>query len=79
MVQRFALVLLAGVIAVGTVSCKKSQKDVAAEQQAKFRAQQKTRALRQYQDLVKKYPDSEYAGKAKERIRTLTPPATPKK
>lgn len=79
MVQRFALVFLAGVISIGSVSCKKSQKDVAEQKQAKFKAEQKARALKSYQDLVKKYPDSEYAEKAKERIRALTPPSTSKK
>ena len=79
MVQRIALFLLAGLVSAGAVSCKKSQKDVAAEREAKFRAEQKARALRQYQDLVKKYPDSEYAEKAKERIRALATPPPVKK
>lgn len=79
MVQRIASLTLAGLVAFGAASCKKSQKDIAAEKQAKFRAEQKARAVKAYQELVKKYPDSEYAEKAKERIRSLTPPATPKK
>jgi TolA-binding protein len=79
MVQRIALIIVAGLFAVGATSCKKSQKDLAAEKEAKFRAEQKARALKSYQELVKKYPDSEYAEKAKERIRALTPPSTPKK
>lgn len=79
MVQRIVSFIVAGVVVLGAVSCKKSQKDLAAEKQAKFRAEQKARALKNYQDLVKKYPESEYAEKAKERIRALTPPSTPKK
>ncbi|MEQ1859364.1 MAG: outer membrane protein assembly factor BamD [Chthoniobacteraceae bacterium] len=79
MVQRLALLLAAGFIALGAVSCKKSPKDAIAEKQAKFRADQKARALKQYQDLVKKYPESEFAEKAKERIRALATPAPAKK
>lgn len=79
MVQRIVLFIVAGLIALGAASCKKSQKDVAAEKQAKFRSEQKAKAIARYQELVKKYPESEYAEKAKERIRALTPPSTPKK
>lgn len=79
MFQRFASVILAGVVILSATSCKKAPKDLTAEREAKFRAEQKARALKSYQDLVKKYPDSEYAAKAKERIRALTPPTTPKK
>lgn len=79
MVQRIVLFIVAGAVALGGASCKKSQKDVTAEKQAKFRADQKAKAIARYQELVKKYPDSEYAEKAKERIRALGPVATPKK
>ena len=79
MVQRIVSITLAASFALGAVSCKKSQRDLAAQKQEAFKREQKAKALKAYQDLVKKYPDSEYAAKAKERIRTLTPPATPKK
>lgn len=79
MVQRVAFLVLAGLLALGTVSCKKSPKNNQAAAQAKFQADQKARALKAYQELVKKYPDSEYAEKAKERIRALATPPPAKK
>jgi TolA-binding protein len=79
MVKRLAFLFLAAAVALSSTSCKKAPKDLAAERQAKFKADQKARALKAYQDLVKKYPDSPYAEKAKERIRVLATPAPPKK
>ena len=79
MFQRIASLALIGLIAFGAVSCKKKSGSGAAAAQAKFQAEQKVRALKAYQDLVKKYPDSEYAEKAKERIRALATPAPAKK
>jgi hypothetical protein len=79
MVKRITSIFFAAAVAAGAVSCKKSTTPPAAEAEARFRAEQKAKALKSYQDLVKKYPDSEYAAKAKERIRALTPPATPAK
>jgi hypothetical protein len=79
MVNRISSLLFAAAIAAGAVSCKKSSGPSAADREAKFRAEQKAKALKAYQDLVKKYPDSEYADKAKERIRALAPPTTPAK
>lgn len=79
MASRITPFLLAGFMALGAVSCKKSSKDDAAAKIDTFRKQQRARAVKSYQELVKKYPDSEYAEKAKERIRALAPPSTPKK
>jgi len=79
MFQRIASLALIGFIAFGAVSCKKKNTNNAAAAQAKFQTEQRKKALKAYQDLVKKYPDSEYAEKAKERIRALATPAPAKK
>lgn len=75
-IRLLSLVLIAAFGILG-VSCKKSKPDTALAQQEKFQAQQKALAIKAYQDLVKKYPDSEYAEKAQERLRALGPAATP--
>jgi outer membrane protein assembly factor BamD (BamD/ComL family) len=77
MVKRTILIAFTAALAAGVVSCKKSKPDTTANQQAKFQAEQKARALKTYQELVKKYPDSEHAPKAQERIRALATPAGP--
>ena len=79
MAKPTTLIALAAVVALGMISCKKSPQNNPEEIQAKFRAEQKARAVKTYQELVKKYPDNEFATKAKERIRVLAPPAAPVK
>jgi len=79
MAPRFFAVLFTVVLAVTATSCKPKKKDMSAELDAKFRAEQKVRLIKNYQDLVKKYPESEYAPKAKERLAALQPPAPAKK
>ena len=49
-----------------------------AEKKKEFRVKQKQVAIKAYKDLVDKYPDSEFAPKAKEKLQKLGPPtATP--
>ena len=79
MLPRFVLTLLSSAFLFGASACKKQTVDPAAAAAAKAKAQQKEQALKSYRELVKKYPDSEYAEKAKERIRALAPPSTPAK
>lgn len=79
MAKRIALILLAAVISCGGVACKKDKKSTEAEKVAKFRAEQKKKAVNAYQELVKKYPDSQYADKAKERLKAIGPTPAPKK
>jgi outer membrane protein assembly factor BamD (BamD/ComL family) len=79
MVKRIVLLLLAGLLPCGIVSCKKSPKDQQAEKQAKFQAEQKAKAVKAYRELVQKFPESEYVDKAKERLRAIGPAATPAK
>jgi len=74
--------LLALASLLGTTACE--HKKTAAEKQAEkvnaFRLHQKIEAIKAYKDIVDKFPDSEYAAKAKERLKVLgPPPATPPK
>lgn len=83
MAQRFFAVLFIASLAISATSCKPEKKDVSAEFDAKYKAERKAALVKTYQDLVKKYPDSEYAPKAKERLAALGPvgptPAAKKK
>lgn len=79
MAKSITLTFLLAVSVAGFTGCKKTPQDNAAERDAKFRADQKVRALKTYQELVAKYPDSEHAAKAKERIKALATPAPAKK
>jgi len=80
MLNRFVLLLLAAALATGATACKhkKTKAEEQAEKVKEFRVRQKNMAIKAYQDLSTKYPDSEFAPKAKERLQQLGPPtATP--
>jgi predicted Zn-dependent protease len=79
MVARLLLVLACTTLTLGFTACKKSNQAQQAAAAAKWRADQKQKAIKNYQDLVKKYPESPYATKAKERLSALGPAATPAK
>lgn len=74
MIRTIAL-LLAAALSFGTTGCKK--KKTSAELQAEkvdaFRQKQKVEAIKSYTALVTKYPDSEFAPKAQERLNALGP------
>lgn len=65
----------------GPIGCKKTPS--AAEnqqaQEAAAREQAKAQAVKYYNELAEKYPDSEFAPKARERISAIGPVATPVK
>jgi Tfp pilus assembly protein PilP len=69
MVFRIAAVCAVSILA-SVAGCKKA-KTSPTEDLAKWRADQKQRAIKNYQELIKKYPESEYAEQAKERIQAL--------
>ena len=80
MLKRSALLLLAAVLCLGGAACeeKKTQAELMAGKKKEFQVKQKQVAIKAYQDLVDKYPDSEFAPKAKEKLQKLGPPtATP--
>lgn len=81
MVKRILWIVLAAALAAGAVACKKkpnlAQQRAAAD--AKWQQEQKQKAIKYYNDLVTKFPDSPYAKQAEERLRTLGPAATPAK
>jgi hypothetical protein len=80
MLNRFALLFLVVALGLGTPACKRelSQAEKQAEAAKNFRIRQKQMAAKAYNDLLKNYPDSEYAEQAKQRLAALGPiPATP--
>jgi hypothetical protein len=79
MLQRLIPVLLAAFILSCATACKKTPQQEAAAKLAAEKADKKQKAIKNYQDLVKKYPESQYAEKAKTRLQALGPAATPAK
>lgn len=80
MLKKFLLLLLASAVCFGGAACehKKTTAEFQAEKAKAFQIKQKIAAIKSYQDLVTKYPDSEFAPKAQERLTALgPPPATP--
>lgn len=72
MMRKFLTILLAGAIACSGAACSgKKKKKVGSNEKKKAAA--RVDAVKQYQTLVAKYPDSEFAPKAKERLNALTP------
>jgi Outer membrane lipoprotein len=77
---RFLLAVICASFAVlGISACKKSTQALNAAEEAKWRADQKQKAIKNYQELVKKYPESPFAAEAQKRLSTLGPAGTPAK
>lgn len=78
---RLLVLLLAAALCLCSQSCK--GKTTVAEKKAeeirKFRERQKNLARKCYKDITTKYPDSEFAAQAEQRLQQLGPPTTPKK
>ncbi len=70
--NKLVSLLLAAILCLGGAACgkKKKAKSGAGE---KRKAAAQAEAVKQYQSLVRKYPDSEYAPQAKERLDALAP------
>lgn len=75
MLTRSVLLLLIGALCLGGAACeqKLTQAEIQAEKTKAFRAKQKQTAIKAYKDLTEKYPDSEFAPKAKEKLQQLGP------
>jgi outer membrane protein assembly factor BamD (BamD/ComL family) len=71
MLKRFTAVLLAIAVCLLGAACKKSVAQNLVERKQEFQAQQRKKAIENYQQILKKYPDSEIAAKAQERLRAL--------
>ena len=78
----FAFTLSLALIA-GLPACKKKQTAAEAQLAKKkaFQERQRVEAIKTYTALTQKYPDSEFAPQAQERLKTLgpMPTATPAK
>jgi outer membrane protein assembly factor BamD (BamD/ComL family) len=71
MVKRSLPILAAILVVHGGVACKKKPTVDSAAIQKKFQDAQRHRAIKAYDEIVAKYPDSPYAVKAKTRARLL--------
>lgn len=72
------LIALACVLSFTACEKKKTSAEQAKEKVDAFRKKQKIEAIKAYNELITKYPDSEHIAAAKERLKILGPmPATP--
>jgi hypothetical protein len=78
MLKKTVPLLLAISVLIGAAACngKKSDAEQQAEKEKTWRAQQRVKAAQYYAEITEKFPDSQYAQQAKERLNALggTPP-----
>lgn len=74
MSKRFVGALIALMVTITLGACKKTEAENLAERRAQFMAQQRKKAIENYEHIVQKYPDSEFAARAQERLRELQGP-----
>ena len=79
MATRLFLAVVCTSLALGLGACKKNPAEAKAAAEAQWRAEQKQKAIKNYQEIVKKYPESPHAAEAQKRINALGPAATPGK
>ena len=79
MLRKSALILLASAVCLCGAACKKeqTQAEKKAEVVAAFKAKQKAAAVKNYQDLIAKYPASPFAAQAKAKLQALGAPVAP--
>lgn len=75
MSRHFLTLLAAAALVAGTTACEKKPDaaQLKAQKEQAFRAKQKIEAIKTYTALVTKYPESEFAPKAQERLNVLGP------
>jgi hypothetical protein len=80
MLKRLFLLCLTLAVALAAPGCSKKQTaaEMQAEKERVWRERQRVRSAEYYNEIVQKYPDSEYAAQAKERLDALGGPPPPK-
>ena len=73
MLNKTLPILLAVAFAFGAAACsgKKTAAEAQAEKEKTWRAEQRTKAIKYYSEITEKFPDSQYAPKAKERLNSM--------
>lgn len=73
MLNKTLPILLAAAFAFGAAACsgKKTAAEMQAEKEKAWREEQRAKAIKYYSELTEKFPDSQYAPKAKERLNSL--------
>jgi thiaminase len=71
MPKRFVVAFLSLALCFCGTACKKTAAQNLAEIRQQFQAQQRKKAIDNYQQIIRKYPDSPFAPMAQERLRAL--------
>ena len=79
MLKKLSVVVLSLALCLGAAGCKKklTAAQAKAAQETKLKDEKKGKAAKYLKELAEKYPDSEFAPKARERLQSIGPVATP--
>lgn len=79
MLKTASLLLAAALLCFASTGCeqKKSAAELKAAQDKIKREEKRLRAAKYYEELITKFPDSEFAEEAKKRLQALGPAGTP--
>lgn len=79
MLKKLFVALLSTALCFGAAGCKKKMNaaEAKAAAEGKKREEKRQRAAKYFQEIAAKYPDSEFASKARERLSSIGPVATP--
>ena len=79
MLKTAPLLLAAALLCFASTGCeqKKSAAELKAAQDKLKKEEKRQRAAKYYEELITKFPDSEFADEAKKRLQALGPVATP--
>ncbi|MDQ3623018.1 MAG: hypothetical protein M3463_11085 [Verrucomicrobiota bacterium] len=74
MLKTILLFVIAAALSIGTTACKqKKAKPAPGQMTEEERTKLRQNAIKAYEDIVAKYPDSQYAAMAQERLKVLRP------
>ena len=74
MFKKASLVVFTVALSMSGAACKKKSGEDIAAKQREFQERQRAQAVKAYEELATKYPDSEHAAKARERLSALQAP-----
>lgn len=74
MPRHFISLAVGVALILSAAGCKKTPAENLEEKKKQFQARQRTEAVKNYREIIAKYPDSPFAAQAQERLRALNAP-----